>query len=232
MTRLPRKKEWKVQREQRIEPASRDRQADTLSTLPRRTNPNNKKRTWDLSRGVTSLLTACLLRLWNKSPRSAPELHRGVFRVLSVHSIRNLNNTPPFSYNLSSDFSVPTTWLPWLIRAFKGPRRWRYRIKISRETFFPLVKNADFCEGGARASLRLVRFVTAETCEEPVSPIAPHRTKTANRNNSQGFLLIRRFSVIRANKRHFTRREAANAKKSDPEDRRKGRPLIMSGTRV
>ena len=43
---------------------------------------------------------------------TAPELHREVPKVLSVHSIRNLNSTPPFYFYPGNDFLDPTTWLP------------------------------------------------------------------------------------------------------------------------
>ena len=37
---------------------------------------------------------------------TAPELLRGVLKVLSVHSIGNPKSTPPFSYYLGNDFST------------------------------------------------------------------------------------------------------------------------------
>jgi len=43
---------------------------------------------------------------------TALELHKEVPKLLSVHSIGNLNSTPPFSYYQGNDFSDPTTWLP------------------------------------------------------------------------------------------------------------------------
>jgi len=65
---------------------------------------------------------------------TAPELHRGP-KVLSVHSVRKLNSSPPYSYCQGNDFSGPTTWLPRLMGTFKGPSNSRYKIKSSRETF-------------------------------------------------------------------------------------------------
>ena len=64
----------------------------------------------------------------------------GAEQVLSLHSIRNLNSTPSFSYYQANVFSGPKTWLPWLIGTFnvaflrKGPRC-KYKIKISRGKF-------------------------------------------------------------------------------------------------
>jgi len=75
---------------------------------------------------------------------TAPELHIGVPKVLSVHSIGNLNSTPPFSFNLGNDFSDPTTWFSWLMGTFKGPSKCQYKIKISRETFGYLSKERGF----------------------------------------------------------------------------------------
>jgi len=65
---------------------------------------------------------------------TAPQLQRGVPKVLSVHSIRKLNSLPLFSCYLGNGFTDPTTWLPWLMGTFKGHSKCRYKIKTSRET--------------------------------------------------------------------------------------------------
>ena len=88
---------------------------------------------------------------------TSPEPHRGVPKVLRVHSIGNLNSTPPFSYYLGN-FSDPTTWLPWLMGTFKGPRKRRYKIKISRETFGYFSKERGFFLAMAWPSLPCVLF--------------------------------------------------------------------------
>ena len=125
--------------EPRFEPVSPDWQADTLTTQPPRldtaVNKTYALRTKPGSfKGCNESRRRIFAAALTKVP-TAPELHRGVPKVLSVHSIRKLNSTPPFSYYLGNDFSDLTTWLPWLMGTFKGPSKCQYKIKTSRETF-------------------------------------------------------------------------------------------------
>jgi len=65
---------------------------------------------------------------------------------LSVHSIRNLNSTPPFCFYPRNDFSDPTTWLPWLMGTFKG-NSVDIRSNHPEKHSVTLVKNEYFLRG-------------------------------------------------------------------------------------
>jgi len=86
-----------------------------------------------LSTVVTSLFTAYLLQLWPKTRlcQSCADFIYFIYflffihrygslwvvdeQLLSVHSIGNLNSTPPSSFTKGNVFSGPTNWLPWLL---------------------------------------------------------------------------------------------------------------------
>ena len=94
----PRKKERKMHRELRFEPASRDWLADTLTSDHSPTMPCwHQAQTYAIRTKRGSFMGG------NESPQTstAPELHLGESKVMSMHPIGNLKSAPPFkSINL------------------------------------------------------------------------------------------------------------------------------------
>jgi len=92
---------------------------------------------------------------------TAPELHRGEPKVLSVHSIRDLNSTPLYiAIAKATSFQVRKPGFHDLRGHSRAPARRLYvRSKYPEKQSVILVRNKDFCEGVALASLRLVLHI-------------------------------------------------------------------------